>query len=93
MADLNAVRMTDGLGVWGEAIGPRVSNLGFHVLRCGLALGIGWIRIMKFTAHETSAIQPLLARRPFMGWRYHFFSARRFSDGLGIETKKYEGKK
>ena len=64
---------------------PSISQLfGTHILRYGLVLVILWIGLMKFTAYEASAIQPLVASSPLMGWMYSFLSVMDFSRGLGI---------
>lgn len=67
-----------------ELIALRVSDFGYRVIRYGLALVIGWIGWMKFTAYEAAGIQPLVAHSPVMGWMYHFLTVRQFSDGLGV---------
>ena len=67
-----------------EGIALRITDFGYRALRYGLALVVGWIGMMKFTAYEASGIQPLVAHSPFLGWLYHFLSVRQFSDGLGI---------
>ncbi len=56
---------------------------GYLILRYGIVLVVAWIGAMKFTAVEASAIQPLVANSPFMGWMYRIPSVRRFSDLLG----------
>ena len=65
-------------------IGPRFQAIGFFVLRYGLALVIGWIGFMKFTAYEAMGIQPLVAHSPFMSWMYHLLSVRQLSNCLGV---------
>jgi uncharacterized membrane protein YkgB len=65
-------------------IALRITDLGFQVLRYGLALVIGWIGIMKFTEYEAKGIQPLVEQSPFMSWMYHILSARQFSDAMGV---------
>ncbi|ULE34990.1 YkgB family protein [Mycobacterium sp. IDR2000157661] len=54
------------------------------LLRFGLALVIGWIGLLKFTAYEAQGIQPLVANSPFMGWLYEIFSVTTFSALLGV---------
>ncbi|HYO83283.1 MAG TPA: DUF417 family protein, partial [Bryobacteraceae bacterium] len=67
-----------------QTLGAVIQSLGAHVLRYGLALVIGWIGLMKFTAYEAAGIQPLVANSPLMGWMYGFLSVRQFSAGLGV---------
>ena len=62
----------------------RITVLGHRVLRYGLALVIGWIGAMKFTAYEAQGIQPLVAHSPLLGWMYHISTVRQFSAGLGV---------
>lgn len=57
---------------------------GHRILRYGLAVVIGWIGLMKFTGYEAQGIQPLVAHSPLMGWMYHIWTVRQFSDGLGV---------
>jgi len=57
--------------------------VGQAILRYGLVLVVGWIGLMKFTAYEAAAIQPLVANSPFMGWMYRFLSVQAFSNLLG----------
>ena len=70
--------------VFPKDIGPRIQAIGFFVLRYGLALVIGWIGFMKFTAYEAMGIQPLVAHSPFMSWMYHVLTVRQFSNCLGV---------
>jgi uncharacterized membrane protein YkgB len=65
-------------------IALRISVLGNRVLRYGLALVIGWIGFMKFTAYEANGIKPLVAHSPLLGWMYHLLTVQQFSDGLGV---------
>ena len=64
--------------------GMAITVLGSQVLRYGLVLVVGWIGSMKFTGYEANGIQPLVAHSPLIGWMYHLFSVRQFSDGLGV---------
>lgn len=65
---------------------PTVSieSLGTGTLRYGLALVVGWIGAMKFTAYEASGIQPLVANSPLMSWLYGIFGIRELSTALGV---------
>jgi|ERR1700739_2925549 len=67
-----------------EEIISTVSVLGHRVLRYGLAVVIGWIGLMKFTGYEAQGIEPLVAHSPLLGWMYHIWTVRQFSDGLGV---------
>ena len=49
-----------------------------------LTLTIGWIGILKFTAHESEAIAPFVAHSPFMSWTYNFMSHQALSNTLGL---------
>src|SRR3954469_9138146 len=50
-----------------EQIGAKLTGLGNGVLRYGLAVVVGWIGMMKFTAYEANGIQPLVAHSPLLG--------------------------
>ena len=67
-----------------EEVVLAIPVLGHRVLRYGLALVIGWIGFMKFTGYEAQGIEPLVAHSPLMGWMYHIWTVRQFSDGLGV---------
>ena len=67
-----------------RSLEDTLQAVGSALLHYGLVLVIGWIGMMKFTAYEAGAIQPLVANSPFMSWVYHLFSARTFSTLLGI---------
>ena len=67
-----------------EQAAQRIEVFGTRVLRYGLALVVGWIGLMKFTAYEAHGIQPLVAHSPFLGWMYHVWTVRQFADGLGV---------
>lgn len=66
-----------------EAI-TTIVVLGQRILRYGLAVVIGWIGLMKFTGYEAGGIEPLVAHSPLLGWMYHIWAVRQFSDGLGV---------
>lgn len=61
-----------------------ITRSGGAIARYGLALVIGWIGVLKFTAYEAQGIQPLVANSPLMSWLYHFFSVTTFSSLLGV---------
>ena len=63
-------------GIKAESIGPR------RVLLAGLVLV--WIGMMKFTAYEAGAIQPLVASSPLMSWLYAIFSVQATSNLIGV---------
>ncbi|MGV0742431.1 YkgB family protein [Mycolicibacterium sp. XJ870] len=59
-------------------------SVGAVLMRYGLVLVIGWIGLMKFTAYEAHAIEPLVANSPLMSWLYGIFSVTMFSTLLGV---------
>lgn len=67
-----------------EEIASTITVLGHRILRYGLALVIAWIGLMKFTGYEAQGIEPLVAHSPLLGWMYHIWTVRQFSDGLGV---------
>jgi uncharacterized membrane protein YkgB len=62
----------------------QLASAGLAVARYGLAIVVGWIGAMKFTAVEASAIEPLVRNSPLLGWMYGIMSVRRFSNTLGV---------
>jgi uncharacterized membrane protein YkgB len=65
-------------------LSERITALGALVIQYGLVLVVGWIGVMKFTAYEATAIQPLVANSPVLSWVYQFLSVQTFSTVLGI---------
>ena len=64
--------------------GPRAETIGLHVARYGVALVLVWIGLMKFTAYEAAAIQPLIQNSPLMSWLYAVFSVQATSNLIGV---------
>ena len=62
----------------------QVEAVGRELTRYGLVVVVGWIGLMKFTAHEAEGIRPLVAHSPLMSWVYEFMSVRSFSAMLGV---------
>lgn len=62
----------------------RIEHGGGLLARYGLVVVIGWIGLMKFTAFEAQAIEPLVANSPLMSWLYDLFSVNAFSALLGV---------
>jgi len=62
----------------------RVETIGRELARYGLAIVVGWIGLMEFTAYEAEGISPLVAHSPFMSWVYELMSVRGFSAALGV---------
>lgn len=61
----------------------RLSRIGTHLLRYGLALVILWIGLFKFTAVEAAGIRPLVEHSPFLGWLYRLLSEQGVSNLFG----------
>ncbi|MGH9929350.1 MAG: YkgB family protein [Pyrinomonadaceae bacterium] len=61
-----------------------VQRLGEFLIRYGLALVLGWIGAMKFTAYEAEGIQALIASSPLMSWMYKVFSLQTTSNIIGV---------
>ena len=75
--------------VWSEGVGELATFLG--LLSAGLAIAryslvavLVWIGLMKFTAYEAGAIQPLVANSPLMSWLYAIFSVQATSNLIGV---------
>lgn len=54
-----------------------------HISYFALALTIGWIGLLKFTAPEAEGIAPFVAHSPFMSWTYNVMSHQTLSNLLG----------
>lgn len=54
-----------------------------YVSYFGLALTIGWIGLLKFTAPEAEGIAPFVSGSPFMSWTYGVMSHQALSNILG----------
>lgn len=68
-----------------EAAAPHpLQKIGGHLLRYGLVSILLWVGLLKFTAYEAQAIQPLVESSPLMSWLYNIFSVRTFSALLGV---------
>lgn len=70
--------------VQGVSLDVTLTRIGGVLTRYGLALVIGWIGVLKFTAYEAHGIEPLVANSPLMNWLYEFFSVTTFSSLLGV---------
>jgi uncharacterized membrane protein YkgB len=64
--------------------GARLEALGLHVARYALVVVLVWIGLMKFTAYEAGAIQPLVANSQLMSWLYAIFSVQATSNLIGV---------
>jgi reactive chlorine resistance protein C len=85
MAHSISMTHSEGTTIAGtQEITSTITVLGHRVLRYGLAVVIGWIGMMKFTGYEAQGIEPLVAHSPLLGWMYHIWTVRQFSDGLGV---------
>lgn len=54
-----------------------------YVSYFALALTIGWIGLLKFTAPEAEGIAPFVANSPFVAWTYKLMSHQALSNVLG----------
>lgn len=61
-----------------------LSPFGGHALRWSLALVIGWIGAMKFSAYEAEGISAFVRNSPLLSWVYALTSERGFCAVLGI---------
>jgi uncharacterized membrane protein YkgB len=66
------------------ATGSKAESIGLHVARYSLVLVLVWIGLMKFTAYEAGAIQPLVTHSPLMSWLYAVFSVQATSNLIGV---------
>jgi uncharacterized membrane protein YkgB len=81
-AEVRKVEVVETSVDLGERPSPIVA-VGATIIRYGLALVIGWIGLMKFTAYEAQGIQPLVANSPFMSWMYAVLSVQGVSNLIG----------
>jgi uncharacterized membrane protein YkgB len=65
------------------AAGGKLESAGLVIARHSLVMVLVWIGLMKFTAYEASAIQPLVANSPLMSWLYAVFSVQATSNLIG----------
>lgn len=63
--------------------GTKLEQIGGGIVRYGLALVLGWIGALKFTAYEAKGIAPLVAHSPLMSWGYKVMSMQAFSMLIG----------
>ena len=62
----------------------RVSNFGTHAIAISIAIVLGWIGAMKFTAYEAGAIEGLVKSSPFVSWLYDVLSLQGASNLIGF---------
>src|SRR3954454_24921796 len=67
-----------------SSLGSRAEEVGRELARYGLAVVVGWIGLMKFTAYEAEGISPFVAHSPLLSWVYGPLSVRCFSAGRGV---------
>jgi uncharacterized membrane protein YkgB len=79
-----AIRTATMATAGSKDIADTIQAASTALIRYGLVLVLAWIGVMKFTAYEANAIQPLVANSPFMSWVYHLFSVPAFSTLLGL---------
>ena len=84
MTTLTQNTLTEGIRQEKSSISSRVEAVGRELARYGLAVVVGWIGFMKFTAYEAQGISPFVANSPLMRWVYGFMSIRAFSAVLGV---------
>src|SRR5438270_10328647 len=67
-----------------SSLSSRAEAVGRELTRYGLAVVVGWIGLMKFTAYEAEGIRPFVANSPLLSWVYGPLSVRGFSAVLGV---------
>src|SRR3954462_9698602 len=67
-----------------SSLSSQVEAVGSGLARYSLAVVVGWIGLMKFTAYEAEGISPFVANSPLMSWVYGLMSVRGFSAVLGV---------
>lgn len=76
MSTSTTIRPNAGLGT--------IQVVGRPLLRYGLVSILLWVGLLKFTAYEAEAIEPLVVSSPILSWTYEIFSVQTFSILLGI---------
>jgi uncharacterized membrane protein YkgB len=66
-----------------DMAGTKLERIGGGLVRYGLALVLGWIGALKFTAYEAKGIMPLVSHSPLMSWGYKVMSMQAFSMLIG----------
>ncbi len=66
-----------------DMAGTKLERIGGGIVRYGLALVLGWIGALKFTAYEAKGIAPLVSHSPLMSWAYKVMSMQAFSMLIG----------
>ncbi len=66
-----------------ESPSHPLQHVGGLLLRYGLVSILLWVGLLKFTAYEALAIQPLVENSPLLSWVYDLFSVRTFAVILG----------
>jgi uncharacterized membrane protein YkgB len=67
-----------------DMAGTKLERIGGGIVRYGLALVLGWIGALKFTAYEAKGIAPLVSHSPLMSWAYSVMSMQAFSMLIGV---------
>ena len=61
-----------------------LQSIGVQLLRYGLVAILLWVGLLKFTAYEAQAVQPLVANSPLLSWLFDVVSVQVFSVMLGL---------
>ena len=69
--------------VQANGLTARLQAVGGGILRYGTVVLLVYFGAFKFTATEASAIQPLIAHSPFLGWLYGVLSVQAVSNIIG----------
>ncbi len=67
-----------------DMAGTKLERIGGGIVRYGLALVLGWIGALKFTAYEAKGIALLVSHSPLMSWAYNVMSMQAFSMLIGV---------
>ena len=65
------------------AIGARTEQAGQHLIQYGLVLVLVWMGLLKFTAFEAAAIEPMINSHALLAWLYGVFSVQATSNLIG----------
>ena len=65
------------------AIGASTEAAGQQLIRYGLVVVLVWMGLLKFTAFEAAAIEPMINSQPLLVWLYGVFSVQGASMLIG----------
>lgn len=75
---------TTNTNLTSNSAGSSVAHVGQLFIRFALVGMLLWVGLLKFTAYEAKAIEPLVSNSPLMSWGYNVLSVQSFSILIGV---------